>query len=198
MARRLKDNSLILSMVVAGFTLILLAMTGCSGDSGPSGTVAPAQDTADGQPVFIDTPAPATSLDDDDDDDDNDDDEYQAQEAFAAKTIKADEGGKVECGRFTVKIPAGALDSDTEITIRIPSGPYLICELEPHGIQFDVPVELTMNVEGLNTYPYTDWTIFWFDDAHSIWVDQNAEFKKNKLKAQLNHFSAYGGGRAGW
>ena len=81
-------------------------------------------------------------------------------EEQVSKEIKAEEGGKVESsdGKTTIDIPAGALDSDTTITMTIynaegyagTDGKKLISkvvEFEPSGTVFKKPVMI-----GLVTY----------------------------------------------
>jgi hypothetical protein len=113
---------------------------------------------------------------------------------------RANEKTKITLGRFELKIPKGALSQDTLITLRRVEGPYLMCELEPHGIQFAKPVKLKMDLQGLDTADYEDWTIFWYDEDSGLWVDMGAVYDPDdeKVEAQLPHFSLYGGGRAGW
>jgi len=117
---------------------------------------------------------------------------------YQTKLIEADKGGQVQYGRYKVEIPKYALAEDTHITVRDPGSAYLICELEPHGIVFNIPVELEMDIKNLDTAPFFDWTIYWYNDATGLWVDQSAVLDKDKITAQLSHFSRYGGGRAGW
>lgn len=112
--------------------------------------------------------------------------------------IEAGEGGTITYDRFKVQIPEDALNQDTYITVREPGNGYLMCELEPHGIQFNIPVTLEMDLDDLETAPYFDWTIFWLDDLTGLWVDQNAVYGGDKLVVRLSHFSRYAAGRAGW
>ncbi len=116
----------------------------------------------------------------------------------ASVFIRSRDGGQVQCGRYTLTFPPGALPQDTTITIQDAGDGYLHCVLKPHGIQFLVPVQLQMNLDGINVSPYTDWTIFWHNDANGKWEDQHAVFTSSSLTASLHHFSDYQGGRAGW
>jgi hypothetical protein len=113
--------------------------------------------------------------------------------------IKADDGGKVVYGRYQVTLPKGALAADTYITVRDPANEFVSCELEPHGIQFLVPVELQIDLHGLQYLPFTDWSIYWLS-AEDQWQDEGGTFADEKVRANLQHFSIYapGRGRAGW
>jgi hypothetical protein len=116
------------------------------------------------------------------------------------KFIKANKGGSIKLDRFEIDIPDDALSEDTYITLRDPGSLYLICDLEPHGITFMTPVTLEMNLKNLDIDGFNDWTIFWLNDFTGDWEDQGAVFDpdKEKVTANLEHFSRYGGGRAGW
>jgi hypothetical protein len=118
---------------------------------------------------------------------------------YATVLVKADQGGKVAYGRYQVTLPAGALSADTYITVRDPESDFVSCELEPHGIQFLVPVELQIDLHGLHYSPYTDWSIYWLV-GEDQWQNQGGTFENEKVRASLRHFSEYapGRGRAGW
>ncbi|MBU1701841.1 MAG: hypothetical protein KJ970_03180 [Candidatus Eisenbacteria bacterium] len=123
---------------------------------------------------------------------------YLSGPGYVTKLIDADKGGEVKYDRYKVKFPKYALDEDTYITVRDPGSDYLICELEPHGIVFNVPVELEMDFKDLDYIPFTDWTIWWFNDGAGCWENQGGTFAGEKLNVDLNHFSKYAAGRAGW
>jgi hypothetical protein len=118
---------------------------------------------------------------------------------YSTELIEASKGGAVEFGRFKVTLPAGALSSDTYITVRDPGGYIVQCELEPHGTQFLAPVELQVDLRGLFYLPFTDWSIYYHTDA-GVWQDQGGSFNNGKVTANLWHFSDYAParGRAGW
>lgn len=111
--------------------------------------------------------------------------------------IQADVGGVVSWGRFSVDIPAGALSEDTEISISRPNSQLVMCELEPHGIQFNKPVKLQINYGG--TYAddketgLASFGIYWLNDSTGIWemVGQKVDAQSNKVEADLEHFSGY-------
>ncbi len=104
----------------------------------------------------------------------------------------------VEYGRFKVQIPKNALSEDTYITVRDLGTGYLMCELEPHGIQFSIPVQFEMDLKGLHWEPYTDWTDYWLNEETGLWERQTGTFDGDKIVDSLSHFSRYVAGRAGW
>lgn len=122
---------------------------------------------------------------------------YLSGPGYLTKLIEADKGGEVHYDRYQVTIPKGALPEDTYITVRDPGSGYLMCELEPHMV-FLAPVELELDLHGLDYQPFTDWTVFWFDPDTEEWENQGGSFAHEKLTVQLDHFSRYAAGRAGW
>jgi hypothetical protein len=164
--------------------LALILLVGCS--RGPEGA-APTSPTATtaGAPMLLAAPAG----------------EAKSAAGFATKRITAAVGGVVEFGRFKVTIPPGALATDTDITVKDPGGPYVNCELGPHGTQFLFPVTLEVDLQGLGYLPWTDWTVYWHAGP-DLWVDQGGvlDWRRGKVRARLQHFSEYdpGRGRAGW
>jgi len=71
-----------------------------------------------------------------------------------AQTISAAEGGTIEAEGATLEIPAGALPEDVEITMSVYAPDESLPDfentwgnvylLEPHGLEFDVPLALTV------------------------------------------------------
>lgn len=84
---------------------------------------------------------------------------------YTTALVKASDGGSVTYSRYKVTIPKLALSADTWITVRDPGSPYLLCQLEPEGTVFDVPAVLIMDCSGLDTNPFTDWTIWYLDES---------------------------------
>lgn len=112
--------------------------------------------------------------------------------------IPAATGGQVRYGRYTLTVPPGALAQDTIISVSDPGNGYVMCDLEPHGLQFNVPVRLQVDLTGVNVGPYSDWSVFWYNPTSGGWEDQHGVFGPNTLTADLHHFSRYAGGRVGW
>ncbi len=123
---------------------------------------------------------------------------YLTGPGYTTVLVRALTGGTVTYDRYSVRIPALALSQDTYITVRDPGLGFVVCELEPHGIQFRIPVTLQMDLRGLNIQGRNDWTIYWYDESRDGWVDLHALFKGDKLLVGLPHFSKYEAGRAGW
>ena len=124
--------------------------------------------------------------------------EWLSGPGFKTAWIEASRGGDVEYGRFKLRLPANALAQDTYITVRDPGDGYVTCWLEPHGIEFQLPVRLEVDLKGLNYAPYEDWTVFWLHDGPNVWENQYGTFDRDRIRVDLMHFSVYRPGRAGW
>jgi len=110
-------------------------------------------------------------------------------------------GGTLRCGRFVVKVPPGAFAGKGTVTMKVPDSQIAFVDLSISGVpnQFKTGVALSYDPTGLNlTDPLT---IYWYDTTAQDWVDLHA--RTNLLPTGyptvlLNHFSPYGGGKAGW
>jgi len=124
----------------------------------------------------------------------------EASNGAASVFVKAAEGGVVSCGRFTVVIPAGALAEDTEITISRPDPMLVMCELGPHGLQFEKPVTLRIDYSGTAAEDaeseLSNFGVYWFNEDAGRWelVGKEIDPGSDVVQAQLLHFSDYGSG----
>ena len=115
--------------------------------------------------------------------------------------VSAEAGGVVNCGRYTVVFPAGALSEDTEITVRACEEKRLVsCELLPHGITFNVPAQLLIDLTYTTASPTDDATVYWYNESMGVWQDVGGTLDPTTmiLSTDLGHFSQYVAGRAGW
>ena len=176
-----------------GILASILAFTlGCSADDimGPGDASGPAVGPGDGFAILADPHGKDT-------------DPIQGASPIkgGAALIKADVGGVVSWGRFRVDIPAGALSEDTEIKISRPNPQLVMCELEPHGIQFNKPVTLRIDYSG--TYAadkeasMPSLGVYWYNEDSGTWevIGLQVSARSNKVEASLEHFSDYA---AGW
>ena len=114
----------------------------------------------------------------------------------AEKRIRAAEGGLVELGGFRVDIPAGALPSDTVVTIDLPSDPVLagrvVAEFGPHGIRFNTPVTLSFPLTGVVLTGKPIQVARWENGA---WTPLGGivDAAGTVLSSTTPHFSMYGG-----
>ena len=64
-----------------------------------------------------------------------------------AHKVIGPQGGEIKVGPHSLEIPAGALSQPVEITADSRGGPIVDVAFEPHGLQFAVPVTLTLSYE---------------------------------------------------
>jgi hypothetical protein len=115
--------------------------------------------------------------------------------------VDPDQGATLTVGRFTVTIPPGAVDEPILLTIQDACSPMgVFVQLGPHGQHFNVPVTLSMDLSGTTAEQWSDVTIYWYDEDADEWVDMGGTWDpaSDVVTASLDHFSLYGGGRAGW
>jgi len=109
------------------------------------------------------------------------------------------DGGTVEIpGYVRIVIPAGAMAKKKKVKITIPHPDEFSWELEPHGYEFAVPVQLTVFTENADSESADDdgWSdsgmdIYW--EASSGWIPQNAAYDEDEsaFEVDLEHFSRY-------
>jgi hypothetical protein len=116
-------------------------------------------------------------------------------------------GGSLTNGRWTVAIPAGAVDGSATVSLGVASSTSASCQL---GISpadknhFDVPVTLTVDCRSVPSDQLANYTIYWFDPSQGKWVEvaSNVDLTNKRVSATLAHFSQYAvgekGGKAGW
>lgn len=125
----------------------------------------------------------------------------------AASELIGTKGGKIKAGFFEIEIPEGALDAPVLISVSDLSGMTgrIECELLPHGLHFNVPVDLTVKLP--DNVKADQVTLFWIVNAGSlteIWAPMPTRLASGggEIIASLTHFSRYapgsGEGKAGW
>jgi hypothetical protein len=95
-------------------------------------------------------------------------------------------GGVIVAGPARLDVPAGALDEAVLITVTGIDADTVHCKLEPHGLTFNVPVTLT-----LDRHSRLENTIFWYNEAYSVWQDVGGTVVGETVRTQLPHFSFY-------
>lgn len=101
---------------------------------------------------------------------------------------------------YRLEVPAGALPRSAVYSMTYQqSGPAEV-NLGPHGAEFDVPVELSIDLSNTSLADAPDVTLFWWDENRGRWVDVGGVWDPSTetLTAELEHFSRYRPGRAGW
>ncbi len=124
-------------------------------------------------------------------------------------------GAKLQCGRFFLTIPPGAFLGTGTVTMSTLDSTLMICDVEifPKTLNlFREPVQLSMSTVGANC-DSDSLTMYWYDPDAKDWVDMGVDrdlsdnpectggpYPANMtgIVATLQHFSRYGGGKAGW
>ncbi len=110
------------------------------------------------------------------------------------------DGGVLESGPFELIVPPGALDYVADYEMSHTRFGYVQVDLGPHGAEFDAPVTLNVDLSGTGLARYDDITLYWWDEDAEEWVDVGGTWDpdSNMLSTELEHFSRYRPGRAGW
>jgi hypothetical protein len=104
-------------------------------------------------------------------------------------------GGTISAGPHILKIPRGALQEPTEITMSVVRGGGVnVVHFEPEGLQFDRPAKLTMTYANCDirgkTGPYR---IAYVDESLSIlyYVRSRDDVHGRRITGWIEHFSTY-------
>lgn len=116
--------------------------------------------------------------------------------------IDGAKGGKLNCGRYSLTVPAGAFSGVATITMTLADSTVMLCDLQitPAELNdFQVPVQLSLETHELSVDLSTI-GIYWYDPAQLAWVNMLAgsDPTSGTLTANLSHFSKYAAGKAGW
>lgn len=109
-------------------------------------------------------------------------------------------GGTIELrlgkARSFLKIPKGALSTDTEISaaalqFATPWGGVTLYDFHPDGLVFNKPAELTLEVKHIDNGVWL--RLYWYNPDTGRWeFQQESEVRKHKVKFSVYHFSKYG------
>lgn len=113
--------------------------------------------------------------------------------ATASETIGR-RGGVLRVGRHTLYVPPGALNENVTITAEAPSSKTRHVRFEPHGLEFDRPVYLTLDYDGCSTLGLLlpkriAYTNNLFDILQYLLSFDNLWTRK--VTGRIDHFSAY-------
>lgn len=160
--------------VMAGISLLTATLTLASCTHDPAATAAAEPLLEDGLPIGLITCEP--------------------QPGAVASEIVGPAGGRLQAGRHTLDIPAGALAEPVLITAEAPGDPLSTVRLSPEGLTFLQPATLTLDythcpASGLHQVKRIAYT----SDALDIlsYLESRDDVARMRVSAELDHFSRY-------
>ena len=117
-----------------------------------------------------------------------------ANRSYSSTRTIGRSGGTIWVGDHRLDIPSGALSSDTRITATAPRGDYAEVRFEPHGLQFNKPVTLTISYEecGLLKRSSVPVIVYTDDDRNILEVLKTEINRYQKtVSGKTDHFSGY-------
>ena len=134
----------------------------------------------------------------------------EASISVTAVIGKAGGSIKIDAAGGKIDIPAGALDTNTTITMTALAGPNVAYEFQPHGLTFKVPVKVQQTIAGTWAAEYPSLIKgmhgSYYDDAvlDSTFIDKDKYFalvnehqmgyfeaNASQIKFYIGHFSGY-------
>jgi hypothetical protein len=117
--------------------------------------------------------------------------------------IDGNVGGSVRAGRFTVKVPAGAFVGPATVTVTMPDSTLMLCDLSispAAANHFAVPVLLVADLSSATLTDASTFTMYWYDPTLVSWLSLIGKTRTtgSLVVTDLNHFSKYASGKAGW
>ena len=129
--------------------------------------------------------------------------------------IDGEAGGRLQCGRFRLAVPAGAFPGKGTVSMSMPDSTVMVVDVEitPDSLNnFQVPISLALDTSGADVEADTV-SIYWYDPENKTWVEMTCDKDLSDdpevqdpilttatrgLLTTLSHFSRYSGGKAGW
>lgn len=131
--------------------------------------------------------------------------ESNYQSWYKEQMVNMNQGGWIQCNHTRLNIPAGALDTNTKISIFIQDKPVegLPGAIQrdytfgPSGTVFNKPLTLELSYQGadLNGQPESSLQIYYYNKVTGIWESMggivDASGDKVVFYGTINHFSRY-------
>jgi hypothetical protein len=116
----------------------------------------------------------------------------QVQEYAVTTTVIGPQGGQINVGMHSLRIPENALSEDVTITAEQIEGPESSVRLNPEGLRFAVPAELFLSyrncasVQRSKRVVYTDELLNILESPLSLDIVSSSQ-----VRGLINHFSRY-------
>lgn len=110
-----------------------------------------------------------------------------------AAAIIGPEGGVLEAGIASLRLPPGALDRPTVISIETPVSLTVAAEFRPHGLQFRARPVLSLNYSHCRRQKFQIERVAYVDADDSVleWTPSVDRLEDYTIDAHLEHFSRY-------
>ena len=122
--------------------------------------------------------------------------------------LAGDLGAALDNGRWSVDVPAGAIEGDARITIAVAYSKSGECTMEitpADKNKFDVPALVTVSCPALTDDQLSQSVIMEFDPTTRRWFDvpgSKVDMSHRSVSAPVDHVARYtvgpAGGKAGW
>jgi len=125
-------------------------------------------------------------------------------------------GGRIVCGRYVLSVPPGAFAGTGTITMSLPDSTLMLCDLDiaPASLNgFALPLDLTLHTSE-TAAELDSLEIYWWDPSASKWTSMGCQKSTllervltkelistdaaEGVRLELDHFSRYETGKAGW
>jgi hypothetical protein len=121
----------------------------------------------------------------------------------ASARIDGSVGGFLRAGRFLVRVPPGAFTGAATVTVTMPDSALMLCDLSISPLSanhFKVPVELVADLSATNLADASTCTMYWYDPTRFVWMNLVGKTRTSGslVLTNLDHFSKYASGKAGW
>jgi len=127
---------------------------------------------------------------------------------FNTVQIVGSVGGSASNGRWSVSVPAGAVDGLASVSVGVTSPGSNRVQLQITPVSknhFDTPVVLTVDCSHVPAGQLRNYVIYWLDPSLGTWVPVDGsvvDMTHRTVSAPLHHFSTYttgpAGGKVGW
>jgi hypothetical protein len=108
-----------------------------------------------------------------------------------SKTIGPD-GGTIEVGKHTLRIPKGALSKKVKIKAEQMSGSTNSLRFSPEGLEFKKAATLTINYKNCENTDTPKAIVYTTEEFEVLEVFRSLDlFKKHEVTAPIDHFSRY-------
>ena len=102
------------------------------------------------------------------------------------------DGGTLHIGPHSLVVPKGALDQEQLLVGTAPTSSLIQVRFGPHGLQFQVPAQLTLSYEQCMRPDKYTYRIVYVEEGRVLEFPPSSDDKTlKKVTAPIGHFSGY-------